>query len=514
MAEDSGGVIYLGYRPDGLTVTIRLFHAPGSLERLRALSGVPPFCTARVLEVGLLGERPFVVSERVEGPSLSAVVENNGPRGGEELDKLATRTLTAMAAIHQAGLVHANLHPGSVVWGLDGPTVTDFGVVRGDIPAYTAPEQVAADEFLPAGDVFGWAATMVFAATGRPPFGEGEPAVVFDRILRSEPDLGTMSGALRDVVAACLSKDPAVRPHAQVAQQMLISGTPSQPAPGVWRQPPVRPPAPKQRRDLRIPIASCAAVVLVAGVVGGWALLREDEPKQTVLTANAQKATSTPTPTLTSTPVPLEKKKTKSPRPEPSQGQPTVTVQVPVQIPQPDPTRTKKRTPKPTSTLKTRTPTPRLEPARPTERPTTRPPEPKPTTKAPELVAKPPVLKNVATGMCLAIGHGQAKAWKPAIQWPCKYSSEQRWSRDGNGHFINNATGMCLGKGNGRPGQPPVQNPCFVGPAQYWTYQNGRIVNADTGLCLGIPKGRAAAGLKAILWKCGGQADQQWQMVG
>ncbi|WP_433514846.1 RICIN domain-containing protein [Nonomuraea sp. CA-143628] len=36
-------------------------------------------------------------------------------------------------------------------------------------------------------------------------------------------------------------------------------------------------------------------------------------------------------------------------------------------------------------------------------------------------------LRNQATGMCLAIAHGETTLGKFAIQWPCKTTGEQRW---------------------------------------------------------------------------------------
>ncbi|MFF4623344.1 ricin-type beta-trefoil lectin domain protein [Nonomuraea jabiensis] len=503
-----GERVFYGRRGDGLPVAIHPFLVPGSHE---LLGRMPPFCTARVLDTGRMadpsGEWAYVVSEFVPGPSLAELVSVEGPRGGHELDQAAVRTLTALGALHNASIVHGDLHPGNVICGPEGPTVTGFGIARGSRPAYAAPEQVAADEFTPAGDMFAWASTIVHAATGRPPFGDGEPAAVFDRILRAQPDLGTMSGALRDVVAACLAKDPAARPTAHYAQQLLISGTPSASAQTAWKQPQVRPPAPKKKRDLRVPVMSGIAVVAVIGVVAGWLLLGNQEQPKTALLANNQRPAATPTPIPTPTPTP-------TPKPSHTKRKtgkipiPTVTVQVPV-YPQPQPTPTKrKRSPKPVPTVtKTVEPT-TARPKETTERPTL-PPTPSPS-PAPEQATV--SVRNRATGMCLAVGHGEAIPGKNLIQWPCTNGPEQQWTRKG-GQLINKATGMCLGKGDGKPGRPAVQNPCNGNAVQYWAHQGGRLVNAATGLCLVISHSEARAGKYATLWKCNaGWRDQQWDL--
>ncbi len=132
-------------------------------------------------------------------------------------------TITALSAIHQAGVVHLDFKPANVILGRDGPRVIDFGIARAvdaettgsgvvGTPTYMAPEQLGESAPGPAADVFTWAATMVFAASGKPPFGADSVPAVLNRLLRGEPDLGPLSGDLREVVAACLAKDPQARP--------------------------------------------------------------------------------------------------------------------------------------------------------------------------------------------------------------------------------------------------------------------------------------------------------------
>jgi hypothetical protein len=63
---------------------------------------------------------------------------------------------------------------------------------------------------------------MVYAATGTPPFGDDSIATVVARILNVEPDLGSMTGPLADLVKACLNKDPARRPSARSVLLRLL----------------------------------------------------------------------------------------------------------------------------------------------------------------------------------------------------------------------------------------------------------------------------------------------------
>ncbi|MBN6051221.1 protein kinase, partial [Nonomuraea sp. RK-328] len=199
---------------------------------------VAAFCTARVIDSGLVDGRPYIVSEYVPGPSLRELVEEEGPRTGGALDRLAVGTVAALGAIHRAGIVHRDFKPANVLCGPDGPRVIDFGIAKAmematsastvvGTPGYMSPEQIAGEPATPASDMFGWAATMAYAATGRSLFaGESIPAVMH-RILTEEPDLSGVDEPLRSLLAACLDKRPDARPSAAEALTELLEGGPA-----------------------------------------------------------------------------------------------------------------------------------------------------------------------------------------------------------------------------------------------------------------------------------------------
>ncbi|MEU7748200.1 serine/threonine-protein kinase [Nonomuraea sp. NPDC049158] len=282
------GVVFLATADDGRQVAVKALprvsdeaarhRMAAELDLLRRVSG---FCTAQVLDADLTADPPHIVTEYVPGPSLAELVRHEGPLRGGALERLAVATATALTAIHRAGVAHLDLSPRNVIIGPDGPRVVDFGLARAvggpttnalitGTPAFIAPEQLAGHPPAPSADVFSWAATLAYAATGRPPFGDDAVPTVVYRVLHQEPDLGTdpePGGFLRAILQTCLAKDPALRPSAQDLLYHLVDRTPLKPA---------EVPAPVRARGRRRGwIVAVAAAVLFAGGLGaamwrGW----------------------------------------------------------------------------------------------------------------------------------------------------------------------------------------------------------------------------------------------------
>ena len=235
LGEGGMGVVYLGMSEQHGQVAIKVprrafagnqdFRARFRREVL-ALGRVQGVCTVRVIESDTESARPFLVTEYASGPSLSEHVEASGPLDAGRLRGLATGLAEALAAIHRADVVHRDLKPSNVLLTATGPKVIDFGIAQtldlsrltrtgGAVgtPSYMAPEQFTGSSG-PATDIYAWGLTVVFAASGQPPFGSGPVEVLPYRILHETPDISSVPEPLRPVVAAALAKDPAERPTA------------------------------------------------------------------------------------------------------------------------------------------------------------------------------------------------------------------------------------------------------------------------------------------------------------
>ena len=244
------GVVYLGLDPtapnypdgDGSQVAVKVlrpeladdpeFRARFGRE-VASLMLVRGECTVRVIEADTNSWRPFMVTEYAPGPSLSEYIDANGPLGADMLYGLATGLAEALTAIHAAGVVHRDLKPSNVILGQSGPKVIDFGIAQTlDATSVTktgmmvgsagfmAPEQVTGRAGQ-AADIFAWAVTVAYAASGQPPFGTGESMAIVYRILHGSPDVTAVPPALQTMVMAALAKDPQRRPTAHELLDLL-----------------------------------------------------------------------------------------------------------------------------------------------------------------------------------------------------------------------------------------------------------------------------------------------------
>jgi predicted Ser/Thr protein kinase len=234
LGKGAMGSVYLGRSRGGRPVAVKVARAelaesPAFRERFRRevdmARSVGGFWTAAVVDADPDADRPWMATEYVVGPNLQQAVETHGPLPEQSVRRLAAGLAEALVAIHGAGLVHRDLKPSNVLLASNGPRVIDFGIARAlehsalteagvvfGTPGFLSPEQVIGTKIGPQSDVFALGAVLVYAATGRGPFGDGSTASLVYRVVHQEPDLSQVPPALLPLIVPCLVRDPDHRP--------------------------------------------------------------------------------------------------------------------------------------------------------------------------------------------------------------------------------------------------------------------------------------------------------------
>lgn len=181
-------------------------------------------------------DRPWIVMEYIDGPSLADAAKTAGRIEPREAARIGLHVLGALRAAHAVGVLHRDVKPGNVMLAKDGRVMlADFGIaaIEGDSSItrtgeligsidYLAPERVTGGSPDPASDLWSLGATLYTAVEARSPFRRTSPISSLQAVVNEEPPAPTHAGALAPVITALLRKDPAHRPSADEAEQMLL----------------------------------------------------------------------------------------------------------------------------------------------------------------------------------------------------------------------------------------------------------------------------------------------------
>ncbi|MFF5155240.1 serine/threonine-protein kinase [Streptomyces sp. NPDC000348] len=306
--------------------------------------------------------RPWIVMELVEGHSLADAVKERERVDPREATRIGLWVLRALRAAHTAGVLHRDVKPGNVLLARDGRVLlTDFGIAQidgdtaitrtGEVVGsvdYLAPERVRGHDPGPSSDLWALGATLYTAVEGRSPFRRTSPLTTMQAVVEEEAEEPRHAGPLAPVISALLHKDPATRPDADRAEQMLAEAAEGRRPPAAQEYVPTRavdahvplpyetrpeavpqvphpssypqhpqggptavqqsygPPAAAPRRRVRGRVV--ALVVALAAIIGGGTAVLLQQGDRGGTTAGPS-----PTATSTSTPGPTEAGETESP---------------------------------------------------------------------------------------------------------------------------------------------------------------------------------------------------------
>lgn len=324
-----------------------------------------------VLDVGEEDARPYLVMELLTGRSLADELADRGRYSVAEACDLTSQAAAGLDAAHRAGVVHRDVKPANLHRTANGALkVVDFGVAQvateaarltavGAVvgtAAYLAPEQIEGRGAGAACDLYALGCVCYELLCGHPPFTGSAPELVYRHIhqapvppSRHRPEI---PAELERLIMALLAKDPAARPGAEVARQVLaaVALTAPHPAarppaagggaragdtalldvpsfggppyggtsPGGPAGPPAAGGSPERRTLIRLGAAVAGLAVIVIGVAalsgpGGQSGSTAAAPTETTT-----RAETSPTPTRTVSPHPTPATPRASGRPTPA----------------------------------------------------------------------------------------------------------------------------------------------------------------------------------------------------
>lgn len=363
-----GAVFEAVQRPIGRRVALKVLNPllsgdPDTLRRFlteaRVANQVQHRNVVQVTDFGEHEAQPFLVMELLEGESLAARLEREGPLDPSAAIALLAPVLRAMAHVHERGVVHRDLKPDNIFLAREAgtelpvPRVLDLGiaVALGDesqrvtatgavlgTPAYMAPEQVVSSRSVTAlADQYALGCVLYEMLTGRLPIEADNLHGLLLAKTTSEPtDIRGLRPELPEVVAAAamraVARDPGDR-FGDVASLLDALTAPApKPAAAVARErEPVRPePAPAAPARARRPVV--AAVLALTVLAAAAAALSSRSPSP--LPHPARAAPTAIAPPLAMAPPAPEPEPLRTAPPSPSPAPPAMAVAPPAPAPE------------------------------------------------------------------------------------------------------------------------------------------------------------------------------------
>ncbi len=213
-------------------------------KEVRAAGGLDHPNILAVHDIGMHQDRPYLVSELLDGAGLDQRMESGSLTVRRSL-QIAIEIAEGLSAAHSRGIIHRDIKPGNIFITADGHAkILDFGIAKlaedhsletGEsdseartlstqagvmvgTPAYMSPEQVEGIEIDHRADIFSFGILLYEMLSGRRPFPGDTPPQIAISILRDDPPPmaglnGRVTQPVEEIIMRCLEKNPEERFH-------------------------------------------------------------------------------------------------------------------------------------------------------------------------------------------------------------------------------------------------------------------------------------------------------------
>ncbi len=198
------------------------------VSEARLLAGLSHTGLVMVLDAGFESERPFLVMQLVEGPTLAQVC-GAGPCDPRRIETFGAQVAETLDFVHGRGIVHRDVKPGNILIGPgDTAKLADFGIARlteggaeltrtgfalGTI-GYISPEVVRGETVTGAADVYSLGLVLLEALTGHREYDGSDLAAARERLVRPPTIPDDLPSYWPALLREMTAPDPAQRPSA------------------------------------------------------------------------------------------------------------------------------------------------------------------------------------------------------------------------------------------------------------------------------------------------------------
>ncbi|WP_049571589.1 serine/threonine-protein kinase, partial [Nonomuraea sp. SBT364] len=207
--------------------TMRRFQR--ELQLTGRLTGHPNVVT--VFDTGVTRSgKPYIAMDFFENGSLRDKLRNEGPFPVAEVLRTGVKLAGALAAVHEAGVLHGDIKPQNILISRYGePAVADFGVARvvdaaeisatsqAFTPLHAAPEVLTGQPHSVSTDIYSLGSTLYHLLAGQPAFhSPTDPSIapLMYRVLSVEPppiNRADVPPVVSETVLRAMAKQPELR---------------------------------------------------------------------------------------------------------------------------------------------------------------------------------------------------------------------------------------------------------------------------------------------------------------